>query len=395
MPAKQRGSVIRCGGGWAARWFDENGVRRQRGGFATKTEGRDFLDAQTKTVEALRRGDTVTMARQEMPTLKALRDEFLAQHVCEENTKTTLEARLKYATEKFGDSRIDRLTAKELRVWRSTLPAGSAWHIVKALRQLLGYAAAVGLIDTNPAKAIPNPEPKRSEVLPFATLAEVEAVSAELLKHYWVIPLIGCLTGLRPSELLALERRDLDKRAGVLHVRRVLVGGSLRSYGKTERSLRVVPLAQKAQEALEAHPARIDTPRLFSTRNGSPIDLHRWRSRAWTPALRAAGLPHRAPYAMRHTFAAWSIAAGLPTFEIARTISMTLPYGVFEHDLGQVEIAGARSHAQTARDAAPTGRPVMGTSLEQLDRTYGHLMPSAKTALDAFLVASERAAQAR
>lgn len=110
----------------------------------------------------------------------------------------------------------------EIRAWRSTLPAASAWHIVKTLRQVLGYAMAVGLLDTNPAKAIPNPEPKRTEILPFATLDEVEAVSAELLKHYRAIPLVGCLTGLRPSELLALERRDLDRTAKVLHVRRVL-----------------------------------------------------------------------------------------------------------------------------------------------------------------------------
>ena len=35
---------------------------------------------------------------------------------------------------------------------------------------------------------------------------------------------------------------------------------------------------------------------------------------------RAAGLDHRASYAMRHTFASWAIAAGLPTFEIAATM---------------------------------------------------------------------------
>jgi integrase len=164
------------------------------------------------------------------------------------------------------------------------------------------------------------------------------------------IPLLGSLTGLRPSELFGLERRDVDRAHGLLNVRRVLVGGTFRSYGKTSRSLRVVPLPQRALEAIEAHPSRLGTPLLFSTKLATPIDLHRWRARRWTPALRGAGLAHRSPYAMRHTFATWSIAAGLPTFEIART---------------------------------------MGTSLEQLDRTYGHLMPDsaerAKSALDAYL----------
>ena len=53
---------------------------------------------------------------------------------------------------------------------------------------------------------------------------------------------------------------------------------------------------------------------------------------------------------MRHTYASWAIAAGLPTFEIAAT---------------------------------------MGTSLEQLSKTYAHLLPDsadrARAALDAFL----------
>jgi integrase len=51
----------------------------------------------------------------------------------------------------------------------------------------------------------------------------------------------------------------------------------------------------------------------------------------------------------RHTFASFAIAAGIPTFEIAR---------------------------------------IMGTSIEQIEKTYGHLLPDAlergRAALEAF-----------
>lgn len=353
MPARQRGYAARRGKTWAARWRDETGTGRFRGGFKSKTEALDYANARAEDVKALRNGDPAALRRREMPTLSQLVDEYVAQHVCEPNTKKTLEARLKKATGTFGHVRLDRLAIGELRAWRATLPAGSAWHIVKSLRQVLAYAVAVGLLDTNPAKQIPNPEPKRTEVLPFATLAEVEAVADELLPHYRAIPILGTLTGLRPSELFGLERRDIDRDGRVLHVRRVLVGGQIRPYGKTAHALRVVPLAQKALDALADHPVRIDTPTLFTTRTGTPIDLHRWRGRHWTPALRAAGFEHRGPYAMRHTFAAWAIAAGLPTFEIATT---------------------------------------MGTSLEQLSKTYAHLLPDsadrARLALDAYFAAA-------
>lgn len=85
----------------------------------------------------------------------------------------------------MGGGVSERLDEPFARAWRSTLPTGSAWHIVKAL----------------------DPEPKRTEILPFAALDEVEAVSAELNKHYRAIPIVGCLTRLRPYELFGLERR--------------------------------------------------------------------------------------------------------------------------------------------------------------------------------------------
>ena len=64
----------------------------------------------------------------------------------------------------------------------------------------------------------------------------------------------------------------------------------------------------------------------------------------------AAGLNHRSPYALRHSYATFAIAAGVSLFELAR---------------------------------------FMGTSVEQIDKTYGHLLPDAldrtRAALDAFL----------
>jgi integrase len=53
-------------------------------------------------------------------------------------------------------------------------------------------------------------------------------------------------------------------------------------------------------------------------------------------AVRAAGLEHRSPYALPHTYATFAIAAGVSLFELAR---------------------------------------FMGTSVEQIDRTCGHLLP--------------------
>ena len=110
----------------------------------------------------------------------------------------------------------------------------------------------VKLLDESPATHVPNPEPKRREILSFGSLAELELVGAELPHSRRALPVVVGLTGLRPEEWLALERGDIA--GDVLHVRRVLRRRPGEAYGKQTRSLRAVPLPAAAVDALAAMP---------------------------------------------------------------------------------------------------------------------------------------------
>ncbi len=359
MPAIQRGELYKRGDSWGARYYDETGKRRKKAGFRTKTEAGSWLSFRLEEVEALRSGNPAALRRRDMPTFTELVAEYLDQHTAEDNTIRTLRARLKRSTDTFGGLKLDRIAPEEVRRWRKGLPERSAWHYHKALRQVLNYAVAVKLIDENPAGRVPNPEPKRREVPAFGSWAELEAVIAELRPQYRAIPIFAASTGLRPEEWIGLERGDIDRRSGVVHVRRVFTDGQVKLYGKQEGSLRTVPLPSRALEALDAMPARIDSRLLFPALRGKHLNLHAWRGKHWSPAVRAAGVTHRSPYALRHTYAAFSIAAGVSLFYLAR---------------------------------------FMGTSVEQIDRTYGHLLPDsleqARGLLDAFIAAQDGSDQA-
>ena len=79
------------------------------------------------------------------------------------------------------------------------------------------------------------------------------------------------------------------------------------------------------------------------------------QARTNTKVTIAAGIDHRGTYACRHTFAAWSIAAGVQLFYLSR---------------------------------------IMGTSVTQIDKTYGHLVPDSEDylrgLLDAYDAQGER-----
>jgi integrase len=265
-------------------------------------------------------------------------DRFLDSHQGEANTIDTLYWRLHSARKAFGALRVDRIRTQDIETWRRTQTPAGRYGCTKAVSQAMNYAVAIGMLDANIVKKIDNKPPKRTEVETFS-VQEVELIVDELRDPvHKAIVIVLAYTGLRPEELLPLERGDIDRKNGLLHVRRVYVNGGMRATGKTDNSLRAVPLPRRAIEAIDAMPARLGSRLLFPAKGGGIVNWGTWRRRFWKPALEAAGLEYRRPYALRHSYATWSIAAGTPLFELA---------------------------------------DCMGTSVLMLDQVYGHLTTDA------------------
>jgi integrase/recombinase XerD len=190
---------------------------------------------------------------------------------------------------------------------REGLGARSRARALVAVRRLLRFAAAEGLIavdptDGQPGPAAPRPLPRvlrRDEV--EALLGAVDATSLLGRRDRAMLEVLYG-SGLRVSELVGLPLSALDRRAGVLRVR-----------GKGGRE-RIVPLGEPALEALDAwlaegrpawrREAGAGADAVFLTRRGAPMTRQNFFARLKQLA-RVAGVPGErvSPHVFRHAFA--------------------------------------------------------------------------------------------
>ena len=312
------------------RGADGRWIRRKKSGFRTKADARAWRDKMAGVAA-------------ERATLEELADRYLAVHSGADSTKKLLRWKLGKAQAAFGATAPSDLTREEVERWQITLPEGFRFETVQALKQTLRWGITAGLVPPNHlVLTIKNPQPTRREVEPFASWLAIEALAEEIDPRFSSLIIFAAGTGLRPGEWRALERRDLDLNGAVPCVlvrRRITKDGKVVDATKNGQARRV-PLRPKVLAALESPPPRIDTKILFPAARGGYIDDHNWREDYWRPAMVAAGFideqgkPDRTPYALRHTYATWAIRAGLPTFTLARR---------------------------------------MGTSVQMIEQTYGHL----------------------
>src|SRR5581483_10195432 len=144
-------------------------------------------------------------------------------------TITKLRWLLSKATAVLGEKRLADLSPRDVYAWRMTVPEGHRFEATQALRQVLNRAVCWGLLDDNPAKrGVPNPARRAREKRPFETWEQVEAVAAQLGPVYGPMVIFAAATGLRPSELFGLDKRDVDRELGVVYVRRAYANGRLK-----------------------------------------------------------------------------------------------------------------------------------------------------------------------
>jgi integrase len=184
------------------------------------------------------------------------------------------------------------------------------------LSMVLDSAVKGGKLARNVVADVAAPKGQRREAH-FLTAAQVEELAAVIDPRYRALVLFAAYTGVRPSELVALEVGRLDLLRGTARIAAAApeVDGKL-EFGDTKtdtaRTVHVPRSVVEEVAAMLAGRAGLGPDALvFTAPLGGPLRFSKWIDTTFKPALRAAGLPAEVRlYDLRHTCASLMIADG-------------------------------------------------------------------------------------
>lgn len=230
---------------------------------------------------------------------------------------------------KFGDLALTQISWLDVRNWLAEKDASAKTkgNILSVLRTAFDDAVEDELLDVNPLagkkmRRKGDTRPKKDEIDPFS--ADERATIVETAKGqernfiqfaFW--------TGLRISELCALDWGDVDWRGKRIFVQRALTEHSIEAETpKTAAGKRYIKLLPAALAALKAQKDHtfLAGEEIFQ----NPRTAKRWsgdkviRDRMWKRILLRAGVRYRYPYQMRHTYASMMLQAGESVMWVAQ-----------------------------------------------------------------------------
>jgi len=174
----------------------------------------------------------------------------------------------------------------------------------------------------SPFGSLKLPKLKRVHIAPFST-EEWERLMQFIPAWYRPYFKLAVLTGMRPSEQVALKWSAIDDR--YIYVELSRVRNLEKAELKTAASNRMIETRPSVRAALEEQRAQMvssQTPYVFVNMEGRPILQDKLRE-LWKRALVKSGLPYRRMYETRHTFASWALGAGESPDWVARTLGHT------------------------------------------------------------------------
>jgi integrase len=212
------------------------------------------------------------------------------------------------------------LTAKQVEDYkvkrRATVAPATVNRELAVLKHLCTKAIEWGYLKANPLRSVKclKEPPGR---LRYLVRDEIEVFLAACSPHLRPIVMVALHAGMRKSEILALEWRDIDFVARIITVRLT-----------KNNDHKIIPLNQSLYEELQQLARHLHSPYVFCNAEGKRYDEVK---RSFHTACRKAGITDFRFHDLRHTFASHLIMNGINLKTVQhllghKDIRMTLRY---------------------------------------------------------------------
>ncbi len=232
--------------------------------------------------------------------------------------KNTRQSLRTYIGPVFDAVRIDQIDKALILAFRNDMLAGEITReppsnnfvnkVIATLRQVINEAVdRYGF--KSPFVGYRKLRAEKSEVVPF-DLDEVQRIIDNIRPAFKNYIVTKFFTGLRTSEVNALQWKHINFKEGLIHVREGLVLDEVTPL-KNATSNRDVIMSPEVADALEnQRKATGSYDYVFCNDAGQPIDVANFTRRVWKPLLAQLEIPYRKPYDTRHTAATLMLVAG-------------------------------------------------------------------------------------
>jgi integrase len=219
----------------------------------------------------------------------------------------------------FGDSRLDHISANRMEEFKRArrgdgVKAATINRDLRFLAQILKQAERERYIGRSPfdlGKFFGNESRERRKPH-ILSLEEQEKLLAVAPPRIRVLTVLGVETGMRTGEMNGLFWEDIDFLSGALRVEK----------SKSRAGIRSVPLTGFCKSELLRWRNLVGpeySEWVFPSFSNRRHPLQGGR-KAWTSALKKAGIPFFPIYNLRHTFASRMTAAGVSPITIAQML---------------------------------------------------------------------------
>ncbi len=236
----------------------------------------------------------------------------------------------------FAEVSLRDITPQVVRAWHSGLDASRPTqraHTYSLLRSILSTAVTDEILASNPCRVRGAGSAKRVRSIEPATLGELEVLLERIPAQYRALVLIGAWCGLRFGEVSELRRKDVDLKAGTIHVMRGVVRiGKEVTVGKPKtaagmRDVAIPPhLLPILKEHLKEHVGAGGEALLFPSVGDPDVQVHsNTFRRHWLKARVAAGRTDLRVHDLRHTGAVLAAQSGATLAELMARIGHSTP----------------------------------------------------------------------